>query len=264
MTTGERLARLPVRLRVQLPGRRGWLILVLLLVLLGGAWLWLRDSSLVSVRHVTIQGDDGPEARQIRQALTSSARTMTTLHVQTDELKTAVAPFPVVKDLRVNTQFPHGLRIQVIEQIPVGAVAVGGRTIAVAGDGTLLHDVPATGALPSIPVRVTPGGSRLTADDGLPQASVLAAAPSGMLSRISQVTTVATHGLVVQLRSGPSIYFGDGSELGAKWTAATAVLADSGSAGAAYIDVTDPRRPAAGAGAANSSSGTGSNASGGG
>ena len=46
---------------------------------------------------------------------------------------------------------------------------------------------------------------------------------------------------MAQLRNGPSIYFGDATQLGAKWTAAAEVLADSGSAGAAYIDVTDSR-----------------------
>jgi hypothetical protein len=51
----------------------------------------------------------------------------------------------------------------------------------------------------------------------------------------------------VQLRSGPSVYFGDSADLDAKWLAATEVLADPGSAGASYIDVTDPSRPAAGA-----------------
>jgi hypothetical protein len=62
------------------------------------------------------------------------------------------------------------------------------------------------------------------------------------------VTPTTEHGPVVQLRNGPSIYFGDSTRLDAKWAAAAQVLADSRSAGAAYIDVTDPERPAAGAG----------------
>ena len=47
----------------------------------------------------------------------------------------------VVKDLEVSTQFPHGMRIRVIERPPVATVSVAGRTIAVASDGTLLHDL---------------------------------------------------------------------------------------------------------------------------
>src|SRR5205823_1653712 len=121
---------------------------------------------------------------------------------------------------------------------PVGNVVVSGRTIAVAGDGTLLHDLNPAGALPAIPLRVTPGGTRLSDPDALRAVALLAAAPSPMLARISQVTTVAPHGLVAQLRAGPSLYFGDPNRLAAKWIAASAVLADPGSAGALYIDVT--------------------------
>ncbi len=66
---------------------------------------------------------------------------MTTLDVQVSHLRTAVSPYPVVKGLQVSTQFPHGMRIEVIEQVPVAMVDVGGRSTPVAGDGTLLTDV---------------------------------------------------------------------------------------------------------------------------
>jgi cell division protein FtsQ len=222
------------------------LAVVAVLVLLGGAWLWLRDSSLVAVRKVMISGVYGREAPQIRSALTLAARNMTTLDVRVGQLRTAVGPYPVVKDLRVSTQFPHGLRIRVIEQLPVGALVSGGDAVAVTGDGTLLHDV-AAGSLPQVPVRLLPGGSQVTDRPTLEALALLSVTPARMLSRIAQVTDDSAHGLVVKLRSGPSIYFGDVSELDAKWIAATEVLADPSSAGAVYIDVTDPSRAVAGA-----------------
>jgi cell division protein FtsQ len=231
--------RMPVRVRVALAA-------VAVLALLGGAWLWLRDSSLVAVRKVTISGVYGPDASQIRSALRLSARNMTTLDVRIGQLRTAVGPYPMVKDLRVSTQFPHGLRIRVIEQLPVAALVAGGHAVAVSGDGTLLHNV-STRSLPAIGVRLLPGGSQVT--DGTTRAALalLAATPARMLTRIAQVTDGSAHGLVAQLRSGPDIYFGDASALDAKWIAATEVLADPSSAGAIYIDVSDPSRPAAGA-----------------
>ncbi|MBV9604698.1 MAG: FtsQ-type POTRA domain-containing protein [Solirubrobacterales bacterium] len=236
MITARR-TRLPVRVLLAAVG---------VLVLLGGGWLWVRDSSLVAVRKVTISGVYGPDAGQIRSALTLSARNMTTLDVRVAQLRTAVAPYPVVKDLRVSTQFPHGLEIRVLEQLPVGALLAGGRAIAVTGAGTLLHDVSA-GSLPAIPVRLLPGGSQVTDAGTLEALALLSATPSRMLARIAQVTSGSAHGLVAQLRSGPSIYFGDASDLDAKWVAATEVLAEPSSAGAVYIDVTDPALPAAGA-----------------
>jgi cell division protein FtsQ len=235
------ITRRRMRLRVRVA-----LAAVAVLALLGGGWLWLRDSSLVAVRKVTISGVYGPDAAQIRSALTLSARNMTTLDVRLGQLRTAVGPYPVVKDLRVSTEFPHGLRIRVLEQLPVGALLAGGHAVAVTGDGTLLHDV-ATGSLPEVPVRLLPGGSQVTDRPTLDALALLSVTPARLLARVAQVSDGSAHGLVVELRSGPSIYFGDASELDAKWTAATAVLADPSSAGASYIDVTDPSRPAAGA-----------------
>jgi cell division protein FtsQ len=220
--------------------------LALLLAVLGGAWVWLRDSSLVAVRRVQVAGASGPDGAAIRQALVSAARTMTTLDVKMSQLRMAAEPYPVVKSLSVDTQFPHGMRIRVIEQVPVAVVDAGGRKTAVSGDGTLLHDVRPVSSLPTIPLGIAPGGTRLTGY-ALTEARLLASAPWQLLGKVGSVSDGAAHGLVAQLRAGPSIYFGDSSRLGAKWTAAAQVLASSGSAGAAYVDVTDPGRPAAGA-----------------
>jgi cell division protein FtsQ len=217
-------------------------------ILLAGAWMWFRDSPLVSVEHVTISGQSGADAAQISAALQSAARTMSTLDVQLGRLRRAVAPYPVVKDIRVTTQFPHGMQIEVIEHAAVGAIDAGGQKVAVAPDGTLMRDVAVSASLPTIPVSLTPAGTRVTTGPAAAAVTLLAAAPAELLPKISQVTTVATHGLVAQIRGGPSVYFGDTTQLARKWVAASAVLGDPGSAGAEYIDVTDPERPAAGAG----------------
>jgi cell division protein FtsQ len=237
------------RLAVRRPRARTVLACAALVAVLAGAWLWVRDSSLVSVDRVTVTGLSGPEAGPIRQVLVAAARKMTTLDVQMARLRRAVAPFTVVRDLKVSPEFPHGLRIHVALYVPVAAVTVNGRTIAVAGDGTLLRDLAASPSLPSVPLASAPAGRRLTDPAALGAVSVLAAAPSAILDRVSQVTTVSPHGTVAQIRGGPSLYFGDTTRLSAKWAAAAAVLADSGSAGASYIDVSDPERPAAGANA---------------
>jgi len=241
--------------------RRLMLAAIVLGGLLLGGWLWLRDSSLVAVTRVKVAGANGPDAGAIRSALVGAARGMTTLDVNMSQLRSAVSPFPVVADLRVSTQFPHGMRIRVIERPPVATVSVAGRTIAVASDGTLLHDLTVKSPLPVVPLPVPPGGPRLTGA-ALEAIKLLAAAPRQLLARISQVTTMPGHGLVAKMSGGPTVYFGDASRARAKWIAASAVLADPGSAGAAYIDVTDPIRPAAGAGVpSNSASASGSSAS---
>jgi cell division protein FtsQ len=235
------------------PGPRLLAGLVLVLLVAGGAWLWLRNSSLVAVRQVTITGVSGPDAGQIRSALTGAARGMTTLNVKMGALQTAVEPYPVVKHLQVSTSFPHGMRIQVTEQVPVGEISDGGHQVAVGADGTLLHDAAATGPLPTISVSVYPGGTHV---DGaaLPEVRLLAAAPYPLLAEVAEVFRDPTHGLVAALRNGPRVYFGDATNLSAKWASAAAVLASSSSAGAGYIDVSVASRPAAGAGTGSGTS----------
>jgi cell division protein FtsQ len=239
----------PRRLRVRLPRPRPRVVVAIVAVLavLGGAWLWVRQSSLVAVKRVSVAGASGPDATQIRAALVSAARDMTTLDVQMSHLRTAVSPYPVVKGLRVSTQFPHGMRIRVVEQVPVAMVQVDGRNTPVAGDGTLLRDVTTEAQLPSIGLSVAPGGTRLT---GIARSEVelLAAAPYRLLVRVQLASSDSVHGLVVQLRDGPRLYFGGASQFSSKWDAVIEVLAAPSSASARYIDVTDATRPAAGSG----------------
>ncbi|HTU87365.1 MAG TPA: FtsQ-type POTRA domain-containing protein [Solirubrobacteraceae bacterium] len=221
------------------------IVLAVVVALLAGGWLWVRESSLVAVRRVSIVGVYGPDAGHIRSALRLAALNMTTLDVRQAQLQSAVAPYPIVKHVGVSTQFPHGMRIDVVEQLPLGALVAGKQAVVVSGDGTLLRDV-APGSLPSIPVPSLPGGSKVTNGSALDALALLVAAPAQFETRIAQVTTSSANGLVAELRSGPSLYFGDDTDLAAKWASATEVLADPSSAGASYVDVSDPARPAAG------------------
>lgn len=242
------------RLHVPRPGRRGLLALAVAIVALGGGYWWLRDSSLVAVQKVRITGVGGPDAGRIRAALRTAALSMTTLDVKMDPLRTAVAPYSVVKRLDVSTSLPHELIIHVLEQVPVALVSAGGRRSAVSADGTLLPASTVTAPLPTIQLRVPPGGTRLTGSAG-DEVRLVAAAPYRLLSRLGAIGTDPAHGLTATLRNGPVVYFGSPQALREKWAAALAVLNAPGSAGAAYIDVTVPGRPAAGAGSDSGNAG---------
>ena len=214
------------------------------LALLGGGWLWLRDSSLVAVRKVSVSGLTGPDAPRVRAALQDAALDMTTLHVRASQLNTAVEPFPAVQAVEAHADFPHRLRIVVHEHAPVAAIVAGSQRVAVAADGTLLRDTPTRG-LPVIAMPVSPGGDRLSDRGALRAAALLAAAPAPLRAKIRRVY-LGPRGLTAPLQNGPLLYFGGADRLRAKWTAAIIVLADRSSAGAPYVDVRLPERPAAG------------------
>src|SRR4051794_16181915 len=214
------------------------------LTVLVGAWAWLRDSPLVAVRTVTVPGVSGPAARQVRDALVDAARDMTTLHVRHGDLRTAVDAYPGVLKVETDADFPHGLRIAVRERNPVATVVSGSRRVPVAADGTLMPTSPSAG-LPEISAQALPGGAHASAPDVRRAIAVLAAAPPALRARVRRVY-MSAHGITAPLRDGPTLYLGGWERLRAKWIAAATVLADRSSAGATYLDLRLPERPAAG------------------
>jgi cell division protein FtsQ len=214
------------------------------LVLLGAGWLWLRDSSLVAVRQVDVTGVSGSEAPRVRAALQQAARDMTTLHVRAGQLQTAVAPFPAVRSVEAHADFPHRLRVVVHEHVAVGAMVAGDERVAVAADGTLLRGSAAQG-LPIVATGGSPAGDTVTDRRTRSAIALLAAAPAPLRAKVLRVYA-GQRGLTAALDNGPVLYFGGDDRLPAKWTAAARVLADRSSAGATYLDVRLPERPAAG------------------
>jgi cell division protein FtsQ len=240
------------------------LAVLLALPVLGGAWLLLRDSSFVAVQRVRISGVHGPEAAAIDAALVQAAHHMSTLDVNTGALRAAVAPFRLVRELRAVPSFPHGLRIEVVEALPVATLIAGGVRTGVAADGVVLGPGILSSSLPTLDVASEPApGARVTSPALLESLAVLGAAPAPLAQLITSVTR-GPRGLTVGMRNGLTIYFGNAYRPHAKWLSLTRVLADPSSSGASYIDVRLPSRPAAGfpgAVAPNAAAGAGAGSS---
>ena len=212
--------------------------------LVPGGWVWRRDWSLVAVENVTVTGASGLGAPAVRSSLTGTAQQMTTLNVDRAALTDSVARFPLVKSISVRTKFPHGMTIIVHERHPVAALVGSGGAVAVAADGVVLSGIPTSG-LPVISVSGVVRGTRVVEPTIASEVNLMALAPERLRGEVTEVTAGAG-GLVVALRGGPQLRFGDGTRLAAKWLAAERVLRDPQAAGAGYIDVSIPERPASG------------------
>ena len=241
------LDRTMPRARVRLPRipLKPLLALAVAAVILGAGWMWFRDSSLVRVRDVQVTGATSSEAARVRQALEVAARNQSTLHARPDALKAAARQFASVADLRVSTDFPHAMRIQVVERVPVAALVAGDQELAATGDGMILRGVVADGDLPMIRMDAAPAGERVTNRNTRTALAIAAAAPDQLRKRIDRLWT-GPKGMMLALVDGPDVIFGDASDASRKWLAAARVLADPGAAGAAYLDVRIPERVAAG------------------
>jgi cell division protein FtsQ len=232
-------------LRLRRPNRRFFVVAALAAVILGGLWMWLRDSSFVAVREVQVTGTESGASARIREALQSAGRSMTTLHVDEDALRRAVAGFPSVAGITTRTDLPHKLVVEVTERRPAAVLAAGGSYTAVTGNGLLLRDVGAPDTVPEIDIAAAPAGARVSDRRVLAAIAVAAAAPPVLRAR---VTTIGwgPRGLHAELESGPPLIFGTAADAALKWDAAARVLADPSSAGATYLDLRVVGRVAAG------------------
>jgi cell division protein FtsQ len=215
------------------------------LALLGGGYLWFRDSSFVAVRDVRVTGLSSNEGPEVRDALVAAARGMTTLHVREGDLSRAVSDFSSVAAVTASADFPHGLSVEVTEREPVAEVDLGGERVPVGAGGRLMRGVRPKGPLPVLKATHLAPGGRLTDKDALEAVRALAAAPAVLRPRVNRVW-LGPKGLTLELRSGPELFFGGTGRLDAKWMAAARVMAEPSAAGAVYLDVRIPERVAAG------------------
>lgn len=230
-----RLKRLPWRVLA------GFLLAVAGLTL---GWLWFRDSSFAVVERVTITGSGSSEQAQVRAALETTATGMSTLRIDERALEDVVEPFSSVAGLRIRPDFPHDLRIEVIEHEPVATVKTGGSSVPATGGGLLLDGVRA-GDLPTVTTRAPLDGRHVSDERTLAALRVAAAAPPDLRARAARLFYGAG-GVTLDLRGGPDLIFGSAGEARSKWLAAARVLADESSAGATYLDLRVPRVVAAG------------------
>jgi cell division protein FtsQ len=207
----------------------------------------LRGSSLVAVEHVHIAGVHGAGAAQIRAALDDAATRMTTMDFHAGALRSAVGSYAIVGAVRVKTSFPHTVSIEVSERPPVAALVSAGQRTAVAADGTVLGPSLLSRALPTVSGSIEPvTGARVGEATTLAALAVLGAAPAPLARFVTRVYNDGPEGLTVAMRNGLLVYFGNDTRPHAKWLSLARVLTSPSSAGALYVDVRLPERPAAG------------------
>jgi cell division septal protein FtsQ len=225
--------------------RNGLAIASLVAVALAAGYLlWLRHSPLVAIESVNVRGAD--ERPDLVAALEAEARSQTTLALDRGALAATVAADPAVRGIAATPDFPRAVSIVVDLREPIGYLPSSGAIVA--GDGVVLS---AGGGRSSelATIEAKGGGSPGSRVDGdaLTLARVLGAAPGPLLAEVAAAEIDADLGPLVVVEPGIELRFGDRSRAGDKWRAAAAVLADRRLKETAYLDLSVPGRPVAGA-----------------
>jgi cell division protein FtsQ len=223
------------------------IVLILAVCAAAGYMFWLRDSSLVAVNNVDVVGVTSGDREQIVSQLTVAAEQQTTLHTDPAKLERLAAGFPTIASVNIETNFPHGMRIEVNERPPALIVESGHQKLPAAADGTLLAgvSVPDHNDLPVLAVDRLPNGQMLEGNT-LSEALVLGSVPPPLRPLIEKVSHSGDYGVEVTLRGGIPIRFGSGIRAAEKWASAATVLANPDLTSLTYLDVRVPERPVAG------------------
>ena len=197
---------------------------------------------------MTVTGLSTDDAKRVRAALVSTARTMTTLHVERDRLERGRGGLPGGAGARDRDRLPAR------HEHPGGGAQAGGRWCSPAAPACRWRPTaPCSRAFRSrARCPLVQGRGRPQEPTGWPTrtplgaARIAGAAPGPLRRRLREIGHESDRGYVAQLRKGPELVFGSAAHLRAKWVAAARVLADGDTQGATYVDLTGARPPGGG------------------
>jgi cell division protein FtsQ len=156
-----------------------------------------------------------------------------------------VKALPYVRDVTIEREWPHTVRIAVHERTAAAWIDGAGAKTVVDSTGRVLETVAAPPGLPQLlgaKVVPPPGGTV----DAAPAAKVAGALTALAVGGAASVQDTPDHGVVVHMASGPELRLGPATAVAVKLRAALAVLGAMQDAPPAYVDVSVPTNPVAG------------------
>lgn len=119
--------------------RAGWVVVVVVLLIGLGAFLWLRSSDVFAVKRVTVTAFEHVTPQALSEA-TREARGVSLLRLRTGDIEDKLRELPYVRSVAVHRAFPDTLEVFLGEYEAVACVqaAEGGKWL-VADDGRVLE-----------------------------------------------------------------------------------------------------------------------------
>lgn len=210
-------------------GVRGWLVLVLLL-LLAVVLLWVvAFSSILGVAAVQVRGNTTLTAAQIeQQAAIPSGKPL--IRLDTATARARVLALPQIKTATVTTSYPHTVTITVTQRTAVGYRTAGGTTKLVDVDDVAFE--PVSSPPKKLPQLVA---GEVAADD-MAIATAAGALSASVAAQVTAITAQTPESVTLALADGRVVLWG-GADRGAdKARLLSALLSQPGH----YFDISDP------------------------
>jgi cell division protein FtsQ len=227
-------------------GRRAgrWAVLIVGAAIVVGAGWWVTNSPVFDMHSLKVEGGRHLSASQVRE-LSGLGERSNVLWLDAGAVESRLEQDPWVREAVVKRRLPSGITIHITER---AAVAVVGKdpAMVVAVDGTVLGVAPSSIRLPMVemdaPLAI---GERITVG---PELAAVGALPGSLRPRVKAMARDAAGALILLMRSGMTVFYGDASDPQAKAIALRAVLAWAERHGVhpTYVDVRAPAAPALG------------------
>jgi cell division protein FtsQ len=220
-----------------------------LALLVGGAYLAARETSLFALRTVEVRGVQPAIASAVEQRL-APLEGASLVSLSPDDVEQQVEALPSVRSARVDRRFPHTLDVHVVQERAVAVARIGDASWLVAASGRVIEPL-ALGALSRLPriwlddaAAVPAPGERLVVEQGAAAVRAVAEIPPGFPARVQSVRGNADELLFV-LANGTELRLGPSVEVRRKLDVAAVVLDDlrRDRERLAYLDVSLPERP---------------------
>lgn len=200
--------------------RRTWMapaVALGVLLLLGGAVLTAWLSPLFDVDDISVTGNQRVEASAIASASRLDGANMFTADLSAAQER--VYALPLIKSVRIERSWPHGISIAVEERQVWGTWEQSGISYAIDREGVVLGTEPAPAGSPLI-VSSEPGtrieGDRVDYQAIEAAAELFEKLPAQLGTAVATVSFVAGKGIQVTTTDGQSALLGDSSSIGYK------------------------------------------------
>lgn len=112
----------------------------------------IAESDFFKVRSVDVRGVQRTSSDDVSRTVLGSTEKTGLIDADISEIRTKVEKFPFVKTASISRQFPSGIRVDIVERLPVAIVRLKSGDHLVDDEGTILD--PARSTEPDLPFAI--------------------------------------------------------------------------------------------------------------